>query len=160
MSLILSHLQDTSRKTVLLVVDVQNDFISGSLALKNCPAGQDGYEVVPVINDIFKQFSQQFDLIVYTLDWHPADHCSFIDNVALYPMDPSSPISPKDAKVFDTVVYSKPVVLKQKLWPSHCVQNSWGSELQKDLKVFVGKLLFELLALGTVHFFVLEGRGV
>jgi len=29
----------------LIVVDVQNDFISGSLAISNCPAGHDGYEV-------------------------------------------------------------------------------------------------------------------
>ena len=33
-----------------MIVDVQNDFISGSLAIKNCPAGQDGEEVVPPIN--------------------------------------------------------------------------------------------------------------
>ncbi len=29
---------------------VQNDFISGSLAIKNCAAGQDGADVVPTIN--------------------------------------------------------------------------------------------------------------
>ena len=34
------------------MVDVQNDFISGSLAIKNCPAGQDGEEVVPPINTL------------------------------------------------------------------------------------------------------------
>ena len=27
-------------KSALVVVDVQNDFISGSLAIKNCPAGK------------------------------------------------------------------------------------------------------------------------
>ncbi|XP_031573804.1 uncharacterized protein LOC116307669 isoform X2 [Actinia tenebrosa] len=124
--------KDGTRKTALIVVDIQNDFITGSLALKNCPAGQDGYEVVPIINDILKQ--ERFDLVVYTLDWHLPDHCSFIDNVSLYPLDPSSPVSAEDAKIYDTVIYSKPIVLKQKLWPSHCVQNSWGSELHKDLK--------------------------
>ena len=31
--------------SALLVIDVQNDFISGSLAITNCPAGQDGEEV-------------------------------------------------------------------------------------------------------------------
>ena len=29
----------------LVVVDVQNDFISGSLAIINCPAGQNGEDV-------------------------------------------------------------------------------------------------------------------
>eukprot|EP00966_Prymnesium_polylepis_P232837 5384868-Prymnesium_polylepis.1 len=34
----------------LLIIDVQNDFIDGTLALKHCPAGQDAAVVVPVIN--------------------------------------------------------------------------------------------------------------
>jgi exosome complex component RRP4 len=129
------YFQDVSRKTVFAVIDVQNDFISGSLALNRCPAGQDGYEVVPIINNILNQ--GLFDLVAYTLDWHPSDHCSFIDNVSLYPVDASSPISAKEAKVFDTIIHSKPVVLKQKLWPSHCLQESWGAELHKELKVHV-----------------------
>ena len=33
-------------------MDVQNDFITGSLALKNGPAGQDGAEVVKPINEV------------------------------------------------------------------------------------------------------------
>ena len=36
----------------LVVVDVQNDFIDGTLAVKQCPAGQDGADVVPVINSL------------------------------------------------------------------------------------------------------------
>ena len=40
------------RSSALLIVDVQNDFIDGKLALKNCPAKQDGGEVVPVINHL------------------------------------------------------------------------------------------------------------
>ena len=31
--------------SAIIVVDVQNDFISGSLAISNCPAGQNGEEV-------------------------------------------------------------------------------------------------------------------
>ena len=31
--------------SAFLVIDVQNDFISGSLAITNCPAKQDGAEV-------------------------------------------------------------------------------------------------------------------
>ncbi len=31
--------------SALIVVDVQNDFISGTLAISNCPAGQNGEEV-------------------------------------------------------------------------------------------------------------------
>ena len=38
--------------SALLVVDVQNDFLEGSLALRNCPAGQDGMGVIPAINSV------------------------------------------------------------------------------------------------------------
>jgi nicotinamidase-related amidase len=34
------YLQILQPASALLVVDVQNDFLEGSLALRNCPAGQ------------------------------------------------------------------------------------------------------------------------
>lgn len=39
------------------------------------------------------------------------------------------------AQVFDTVIFEGPPKMKQRLWPRHCVQDSWGSELHKDLKI-------------------------
>jgi len=42
---------------------------------------------------------------------------------------------PSQAKVMDTVVFEGPPMTEQVLWPAHCVQNSWGSELHKDLTV-------------------------
>ena len=38
--------------SAFLAIDVQNDFIDGSLALKNGPAGEDGAEVVEPINEV------------------------------------------------------------------------------------------------------------
>jgi len=38
------------------------------------------------------------------------------------------------AKPFDTVVFSQPY-LTQVLWPRHCVMNTWGAELHKDLLI-------------------------
>ena len=32
-------------QSAFIIVDVQNDFISGSLAIINCPAGQNGEDV-------------------------------------------------------------------------------------------------------------------
>ncbi|KAJ8298076.1 hypothetical protein KUTeg_024607 [Tegillarca granosa] len=64
--------------SVLVIIDVQNDFLLGSLALRNCPAGQDGMGVLPAINSVLDTVN--FDLVVYTRDWHPSDHISFIDN--------------------------------------------------------------------------------
>ena len=65
------------KKSALIIVDVQNDFITGSLALLKCKAHQDGAEVVQSINQLLNKKRQKFDLIVYTMDYHPPDHISF-----------------------------------------------------------------------------------
>lgn len=70
--------------SALVIVDVQNDFITGSLSLCRCPARQDGAEVVPVINQLLENVP--FDLVIYTKDWHPENHISFIENVNQRPL--------------------------------------------------------------------------
>lgn len=83
-SFTIMYLQTLKPVSALVVVDVQNDFIHGSLNLQNCPAGQDGSEVIPVINSLID--TVPFGLIVYTKDWHPDNHISFIDNVKSRPL--------------------------------------------------------------------------
>ncbi|CAH0388455.1 unnamed protein product [Bemisia tabaci] len=116
-----------------LIVDVQNDFISGTLDISHCAAQQNGSEVIDPINKLLD--TVPFDAVFYSLDWHPSDHVSFIDNLPQRKVHPSSGISAADAKVYDTVVFEGPPLMKQRLWPRHCVQDSWGAELHKDLKV-------------------------
>jgi len=130
--------------SVLLIVDVQNDFITGSLALKNCPAGEDGEEVVPVIQDLLSR--NLFSIVGYTFDWHPPKHCSFIDNVSLYPLHSSSPVSAENAKLYDEVVYDETPLVRQVLWPPHCVIDSWGAKLHKDVTVLIILFVFGNLA--------------
>lgn len=48
-----------------------------------------------------------------------------------------SQVSAEEAKTYDTVIFEGPPLMKQRLWPRHCVQDSWGAELHKDLKVSV-----------------------
>ena len=86
----ISDLQVLNPKSALIIVDVQNDFISGSLAIKNCPAKQDGEAVVPLINTLLEQCN--FDLVVYSCDWHPKDHISFVDNVKKRSLHASSKV--------------------------------------------------------------------
>lgn len=50
-------------------------------------------------------------------------------------LDESSVIKKEDARVYDTVTFKGPPMQKQRLWPRHCVQDSWGAELHKDLKI-------------------------
>ncbi|XP_077274621.1 nicotinamide amidase isoform X2 [Temnothorax americanus] len=123
----------TRPKSAFLIVDVQNDFITGSLNIKQCAAQHDGSEVIDPINRLLE--TVPFDAVFYSLDWHPVDHVSFIDNLHLREVDISSNISKEAARVYDTVTFQGPPLLKQRLWPRHCVQDSWGAELHKDLKI-------------------------
>ncbi|XP_055544956.1 uncharacterized protein LOC129730023 [Wyeomyia smithii] len=119
--------------SAFLIVDVQNDFISGSLNISNCSAQQNGLEVIDPINKLLD--TVDFDSVFYSLDWHPSDHVSFIDNIKQRPIHPTSPLNADNAQVYDTVIFAGPPPMKQRLWPRHCVQDSWGSELHKDLKI-------------------------
>ena len=81
----------------LIVIDVQNDF---------CPGGllevADGDAVAGPINAMM----DDFDAVILTQDWHPADHLSFADNH-------------KGAAPFSTTQMPYGT---QVLWPRHCVQ--------------------------------------
>lgn len=48
---------------------------------------------------------------------------------------PLPQVSADKAQAYDTVVFAGPPPMKQRLWPRHCVQDTWGAELHKDLKV-------------------------
>ena len=61
----------------LIIVDVQNDFISGSLPVPNAIA------IIPNINEIIK--SNLFKFYIYSKDWHPINHSSFKTNDGLWP---------------------------------------------------------------------------
>jgi len=91
----------------LIVVDVQNDFVTGSLAVP------DGAAVVPMVN----RLRAAFITVIFTKDWHPADHGSFAVN---HP----------GKQVFEQTDLNG---LPQTLWPVHCVQGSHGAELVAEL---------------------------
>jgi nicotinamidase/pyrazinamidase len=98
---------DNGMKTLVLV-DLQNDFcLGGNLAVP------EGEQVAPIANALMKRF----DLVVATRDWHPANHGSFADN---HP----------GKKIGECIQLDG---LEQILWPSHCVQNTFGAEFQKDV---------------------------
>jgi nicotinamidase/pyrazinamidase len=97
-------------RDVLIVVDVQNDFLPGGrLAVPK------GDEVIAPINDLAKRFRH----VVMTQDWHPAGHISFAT-------------SHPGRKPFDVIdlPYGKQV-----LWPDHCTWESAGAEFADDLDI-------------------------
>ena len=63
----------------LLVIDFQNDF---------CPGGAlavpDGDQIAQRVNELAS--SGDFDLVVATRDWHPADHGSFAERGGPWPV--------------------------------------------------------------------------
>ena len=62
----------------LIIVDVQNDFLSGgALAVPH------GDEVIAPINALAAD--PVFDVVIATRDWHPADHASFADQGGPWP---------------------------------------------------------------------------
>lgn len=120
--------------SAILIIDVQNDFICGTLDIRKCPAKQNAEEVIQPINNILE--TVDFDAVFYSYDWHPSDHVSFLDNIHLRKLHETSLITNAEkVELYDTVVFEGEPPITQRLWPRHCVQNTWGSELHKDLKV-------------------------
>ncbi|CAF1117762.1 unnamed protein product, partial [Rotaria sordida] len=119
--------------SALIVVDVQNCFITGNLALSKTPARQDGAKVVPIINDLIRNVP--FHVIAYSHDWHPRNHISFFENLnsrRKYLKGNQNQV----INMYDEVTYTGPKVeTKQILWPSHCIQDTEDAALHKDLYV-------------------------
>ncbi|MFX1410667.1 MAG: bifunctional nicotinamidase/pyrazinamidase [Promethearchaeota archaeon] len=102
-------------KDVLIIVDMQYDFIpGGSLPVK------EGDLIIREINVMTEIFKKNKALVVLTQDWHPQNHLSFASN---HPgKNPGDEFMSEDGAI-------GPV-----LWPDHCVQNTRGAEFHKDLK--------------------------
>ena len=78
----------------LIIVDCQNDFISGSLSVKGAKKALDG------IKSYIQKERKQIEKIIFTVDWHPYDHCSFKKNGGEWPLHcvqytPGACIEPK-----------------------------------------------------------------
>ena len=97
-------------QSVLVAVDLQYDFMpGGALAVAR------GDEAVPAVNRLAPRFAN----VVLTQDWHPPGHASFAT-------------SHPGKKPFDT---TRLAYGEQVLWPDHCVQNTRGADLHRDLNV-------------------------
>jgi nicotinamidase/pyrazinamidase len=62
----------------LLIIDFQNDFTAGGAL-----AVPDGEAIAARVNELIE--SGEFDLVVATRDWHPADHASFSEQGGPWP---------------------------------------------------------------------------
>jgi len=101
-------------KTLLLIVDVQNDFCSGGALAVN-----DADAIIPVINSLTSVFSEKGARVAATQDWHCDGHISFA----------SSHPGKKPGDIIDT-----PLVKDQVLWPDHCVRGTKGADFHSSLE--------------------------
>lgn len=92
----------------LLLIDIQNDFLPGGAL----PVAH-GNEVIAVAN----RWMPQYELVVATQDWHPADHSSFASQHVGH-------------EIGDSMVLEG---LDQILWPDHCVQGTPGAQFAAAL---------------------------
>lgn len=92
----------------LIIVDMQNDFLpGGALAVPN------GDQIIEEINHL----SKNYDLVVASQDWHPANHGSFA--------------SQHEGK--QPFEMGELAGLPQVFWPEHCVQSTPGAALTEEL---------------------------
>lgn len=100
----------------LIVIDMQRDF---------CPGGAlavpEGDRIVAPINAMMPDY----DAVILTQDWHPADHSSFAVN---HP----------GARPYDQVQMDYG---PQVLWPAHCVIGRPGADFHPDLAVDRAELI-------------------
>lgn len=113
------------KNSCLIVVDVQNDF---------CPGGAlavtEGDTIIPIINKLLPEF----ELVIFTKDWHPARHNGFASN--------HKNVKPFEhlivwnnsggfGGVMDTSDDNK--VDLGIMWPDHCVQDTPGADFHPYL---------------------------
>ena len=107
-------------KTLLLAVDVQNDFCpsytlsSGDKSSEGALAVGNGGGVIPPLNALAAALTTAGGMAAASQDWHPAGHVSFA----------SSHPGKKTGDILEN---------GQVLWPDHCVRGTWGAAFHEGL---------------------------
>ncbi len=103
------------KTSALIVVDVQNGFVDGNLAVLG------SQKIIPTINRLI----DKFDNVILTQDYHPANHISFYQNH-------------QNRKAFDVITLDYG---EQILWNSHCVQGTSDADFHRDLQATKAQLI-------------------
>lgn len=133
-------------RSALIVVDMQNDFISGTLPVPEASS------IIPTINALTRL--EGWDLVLFTTDFHPQNHISFLENSPIVQNHTWVPgVSTKVqydgntricGKAY-TSLYGDSAVAEcddsarfdfvQELWPVHCVQGTEGQRIDSRVKI-------------------------
>lgn len=95
----------------LIIVDCQNDFITGTMSVKGAKNS------VEEIKKFIKNHSKEIEKIIFTVDWHPYNHSSFKKYEGLWPhhcvqYTPGACIEPKLLKYVQSMNISYEVSQK------------------------------------------------
>jgi nicotinamidase/pyrazinamidase len=138
-------------KKALLVVDMQNDFIFEDTDMGTGLPVANAASIIPKVNQLI---AMDFDLKIFTEDFHPENHISLarvhgkqsFDVIELrykndeknYPVcsiDGTAPTVLNYANVADCSSDDTAIALNQTLWPDHCLQGTPGQQLHDDLDI-------------------------
>ncbi len=109
------------KNTALILVDLQIDYFPGG--------AMEVQESNPLIS-LANQLMGQFELVIGTKDWHPANHCSFAANHPWRKLNQEIELKG----------------IKQHLWPIHCVQDTFGAHFHPALNI---SEIDEIISKGT-----------
>ena len=111
------------RKSALIVVDMQNDFLpDGALPVA------EGDQIIDGINSLAREFYNKDRIVIFSQDWHPKGHASFASS-----HDGKNPGDP-----IEGVPGIGPV-----LWPDHCVQDTPGAEINERIEQKYGMAIIQ-----------------
>lgn len=135
----------------LIIIDLQNDFLpGGSLAVP------DGEKVVPVLNQYIELFKKASLPIFVSRDWHPVNHCSFVDQGGDWPphciADTVGAAFAEDLMLPESVPIISKAVSPEKDSYSDFEDTDLGEQLDGlgVLRLFVGGLATDYCVLSTV----------
>jgi nicotinamidase/pyrazinamidase len=136
----------------LVVIDVQRDFLlGGALPVPH------GDQVVPVLNRAIACFRSRRLPIFATRDWHPPNHCSFVEQGGPWPAhcvidSPGARFADKLKLPPDVEIVSKATTPKREAY-SDFFDTGFDDQLQSRgiRRLFVGGLATEYCVWATVH---------
>ena len=137
---------------VLLVTDIQNDFLpGGSLAVAR------GDEVVPVLNRYIREFVAHGLPVYATRDWHPAGHCSFYAQGGPWPVHCVAGTHGAAFAATLTLPSDATVISKATSQDQEAYSSFQGTDLDSRLRtagirrLFIGGLTTDYCVLSTVR---------
>lgn len=150
----------------LSVTDVQIDFLPGGAL-----GVPDGDKVITPLNRIIALFHKRRRPIVFTRDWHPANHCSFRPQGGPWPVHcvqntPGAAFSPDLNLPPDSIVVSKAVHPDSEEYSTLHARDAAGHTEDGLMwhygvrRVFIGGLATEYCVLNTVRDAIKEGFSV